>query len=127
MKSPKPSDGKMEPLSAVFEPEVAPEGGREAGAPSWKHIMPIGEIITRNCVLRLRKVPSTLLYSPLSENLAPRRANPGAPVFSIFAVCLSCYCRYRQMAAYFPPLVLMLDMLKSDLVTYSIKDSDFQQ
>ena len=32
--------------------------------------MPVGEIVTQNCLLLLRKIPSVLLYSPLWGNLA---------------------------------------------------------
>ena len=57
------------------------QGWRQMGvsAPSsGKNFTPVGEFLTQNCVLILTKIPSILLYSPLSENLAPRRANPGA-------------------------------------------------
>ena len=41
--------------------------------------MPVGEFLTENRVLILRKIPS---IAPLSVNLAPRLANPGANTFT---------------------------------------------
>ena len=53
-------------------------GGRGAGGCQRKILHFSVGILTENCVLRLKKIPSNLLYSPLSGNPAPSRANPGA-------------------------------------------------
>ena len=60
---------------------MAPEGGDGAVALSGSLdsiFTPVGEFLTVKCVLMLRNIPSILLYSPLSGNLAPRLANPDA-------------------------------------------------
>ena len=42
--------------------------------------MPVGEFLTENCVLMLRKIPYTPLYSPTvgEPSSSVGRANPGA-------------------------------------------------
>ena len=51
---------------------------------SWNNFVSVGEFSTENCVLTHRKLPYILLFSPLSENPAPRLANPGAtPVLDL--------------------------------------------
>ena len=58
---------------------MAPDGGMGAVAPSSgsvsppseKNIMPVGEFLTKNCVLMLRKIPAILFYSPLVGETKP--------------------------------------------------------
>ena len=51
---------------------------RGVSASVGENFIPVGEFLTENYVFMLRKIPSVWLYSTLSGNLVPHRANPGA-------------------------------------------------
>ena len=64
-------------LSSSIFIRVGARGGQGGCSPPLdKNFKLIGERLKENCALMLRKIPYILFYSPLSGNLAPRRANP---------------------------------------------------